>query len=746
MDIPRCLESTSTEERSRLPAERPLCVRAESSPMFGDRRAPERLEGRYPVNTAYIVPRPPPPYPNSTRSISPASLGSSNGSIYLNPPAEADGETPPYKPNVDDSISLNMYKDRKRKRRAKHGQSDRSATNKGTKPASFPVAGMHEAQGVTIDASSRKGLPRKSNDSHSQKSVQWPRKLSRTAYEPRRRSNSNMACPSNTTVVDQISWLITNDVMKNFAGYLLRPARQIPNDRPSSSRRNPDKISQALTGSQCRRWSTMEAGAVPVPTFSTALAFQRSKGYSGGKHLIDQPSTYYHFPIRPSTGDLSELSPGVGHCERLSMKSKKLRTEPVDTPATITLRRASGTHAYQTIRKESGPALSPALSFSLPVVEESQEPANLVTPNLSQSYPLVSRECRSFSEQARTRGINTSKQCLPRRSVVAETAMTYADVHVAPPLVASNVTEQESAPPIAKLQQISAMQIRSRSSIHEIIWKDDYSSSSKSSLSHKSPPPSVHLLRTQSDPLKYETCMGLGTNHERNTERNLSCTGGSPHAKSPSLSGDFTADVQSGNVAPGKIAQKLIEWSWNRKPERDKTRGGAVLSFESRPTSAAVRGEDGPAKLLLSLNSSIAISSSPPDAPVLLSGFRSAEPFPPLPDQNPTVRWQAAPLMGPENPRVGLRGIDQVTGDVNLPNRILDHRNSVVKQRQQSSSPRTGDTYVVEGFRRQSYVRNHPYAPPRVGDDFAAGSAIGSSTRMHRRSLNAHQRGRQLNT
>jgi hypothetical protein len=76
---------------------------------------------RYPINIASIIPRPPSPYPVSARSTSPASLGSSNGSNYFSPPAEADGETPPYKPDADDPISLNMYKCRKRKRRASTG-------------------------------------------------------------------------------------------------------------------------------------------------------------------------------------------------------------------------------------------------------------------------------------------------------------------------------------------------------------------------------------------------------------------------------------------------------------------------------------------------------------------------------------------------------------------------------------------------------------------------------------------------
>jgi len=290
---------------------------------------------------------------------------------------------------------------------------------------------------------------------------------------------------------------------------------------------------------------------------------------------------------------------------------------------------------------------------------------------------------------------------VPRRSVVAETVTTYADVHVAPTIVASNVIQQESALPVEQLRRTSAMQIRSRSSVHEIIWKDDYSSSNKSSTGNKTPMRSLHIMRTQSDPVRDGTCRGLGSNPECDTDRKLSLTAESPHVRSPSLGGEFAVEFETGNFRPGHITQKLFEWNWNYKSQQDNTKGCAMLSFEARRTSAAPEGDDGPANLL------------PPEAPAFLSEFESVE--------RPT-------------------GTDQATGEVISPSYILYNRNPMVTGRRRSSAPKIGRTYMIEGSRRQSYVRNHPYAPPRVGDDSVAGSAIGSSSRMRRRSINAHQR------
>lgn len=729
MDRARRVESTFAGDISSLPARRPDVVRAESSPSLGYRRAPVLRSGRrYPINIASIIPRPPSPYPVSARSTSPASLGSSNGSNYLSPPAEADGETPPYKPDADDPISLNMYKCRKRKRRAKHGHSNRSATKETTKPTSFPLYGIREPQVGTTDVSTTKGLHRKSKESDSQTSVPLPCKLSRMGYEPWRRSSSSSASPPDTSAVEQSSWLITNNGRKILPRYPLRPALQITTDRPKSSRRKLDKISQALNVRQRRRWSMIEAGALPVPTFSTALAFQRSKGLSGEKHLMNQHSTYHDFPNRPSTDCLSERSLTAGDGGRPSMKSRKLPPGNVDTPATITLRRASGTRAYQRSRNDSGPTLSPAPPLNLTTVKEFQESENLAAPYLSQSIFLIRRECKPVSEQARTSGVNTVKQCVPRRSVVAETVTTYADVHVAPTIVASNVIQQESALPVEQLRRTSAMQIRSRSSVHEIIWKDDYSSSNKSSTGNKTPMRSLHIMRTQSDPVRDGTCRGLGSNPECDTDRKLSLTAESPHVRSPSLGGEFAVEFETGNFRPGHITQKLFEWNWNHKSQQDNTKGCAMLSFEARRTSAAPEGDDGPANLL------------PPEAPAFLSEFESVETSPPLPDRHPTVDWQALPLTNPKNPRAGPTGTDQATGEVISPSYILYNRNPMVTGRRRSSAPKIGRTYMIEGSRRQSYVRNHPYAPPRVGDDSVAGSAIGSSSRMRRRSINAHQR------
>lgn len=376
---------------------------------------------------------------------------------------------------------------------------------------------------------------------------------------------------------EQGSSLSTPGARESSSHYQLWPPWRIVPPMSTWSYGNLDKISEALGSRNRRRWSTVDPGALPVPTFSTAVGSPWSKPNT--THLIDDSESHRDFFDQPSKEERCTHSASAFLQERPRLNGHSVRLKNIDTPASITLRRASGVHAFQRTRGDCGLAKKSANPPST-TPDDSQEPKSWVASRLSQITSAVPRTCRPIPEQAQITDQNT--QC----GAVAETATTYADVHVFAPIFASAAVDKASTLSKDPLRRTSAVQIRSRSSVYEVIWRDDYSSSGKSSISHDSPPLDLHPVRALSDPIKGQNSRRPATGAIQNADGERQSTERSPEANSPASSGEHAVRDLFDLAKPRQTINDLFQWSWDTNSEQHRVKPGALLSFESRRPSA----------------------------------------------------------------------------------------------------------------------------------------------------------------
>ncbi|KAL8867970.1 MAG: hypothetical protein Q9174_005309 [Haloplaca sp. 1 TL-2023] len=187
----------------------------------------------------------------------------------------------------------------------------------------------------------------------------------------------------------------------------------------------------------------------------------------------------------------------------------------LELPSTIILRKATGLFqpaadpmqpAQATTRTAEELAGKPDDSSSLPMTctlvgfgSQPRDPMD-PTPLLQQEDPL--RDSSVVSSKALELSSSKSDSrdfAIPdhRRQSLAETAVTKTNIFPAPAILASPV---KSAPSTNERERrISVVQIQSRKSVHQIIWREDEtSSSSGTSSDHVSPTSSLSIKKTES--------------------------------------------------------------------------------------------------------------------------------------------------------------------------------------------------------------------------------------------------------
>lgn len=190
-----------------------------------------------------------------------------------------------------------------------------------------------------------------------------------------------------------------------------------------------------------------------------------------------------------------------GHRRRPKKDEPKLAAPGLSIPASITLRKATGLFSVD----------APNVSTADAQAEQSQKsPKDLASASTVSS--LIAFNSRQFSDQERVEGSQSGNQ--PRKQSIisaqglefsvstlsssgwgttddqfddwAAPAVTVADVYP-PPAILTSATKTLS-PNGSSERRVSVVQIRSRKSVHRIIWcEDDHSSSSDASSDHASP-------------------------------------------------------------------------------------------------------------------------------------------------------------------------------------------------------------------------------------------------------------------
>ena len=210
----------------------------------------------------------------------------------------------------------------------------------------IPFEGVREVQSESFPT---KEPDRKSGALSSELRLSCPGEYPRRKQSLHRRSSALSASPHHTTVPAHWSWQNKHSPKKVPPGSGPALAKQITPDRPKQVDSKLTMISQALAARKHCRWSSVEPGALPVSTYSTALACRAYKPKNESEQLTSQFDTYDDFSEKANMPVHPEESLRVGYQVHHgpSSKSRRLHLEHVQTRATITLRRASGMTAFK---------------------------------------------------------------------------------------------------------------------------------------------------------------------------------------------------------------------------------------------------------------------------------------------------------------------------------------------------------------------------------------------------------------
>ena len=476
------------------------------------------------------------------------------------------------------------------------------------------------------------------------------------------------------------------------AATALRTMSQVPKDSSLFGSRRFSRISQALV-----------------------TAIHQPKAFRGGGDA-KAAGTYkeLHFDRENDTAN-SPTSHGLSRPTSHLVKGTNLG---LDTPATITLRKASDAYFVVIGGAAIGnPSRPGSISFSPKPDSSDRKPSVALMDfrskrltehrkSLWYSLPLLSDQtpqAESPTKDDDNKQKITAQQSSHESSVIfnnvrcpsaiAEPAVTFTDVHTAPHSFASvPYSRSRSSSTVKKHRRTSSVRIETRTSVHEVIWREDENSSGTGSQGSISP------IADNKMPSR------------RSTE-----TPTSPSLKITSHSDPATPSTHVSDSLMQTLPQEnLFEWSWNAQ------KAGAPASTVSPvdpPLSAPVL-ED-------------AVSITPKRRSVSKeSSSSSVESFPPLMDRQNTTEWRRAPLIDLNDPmagRVTRMWLPQITanGIEGLKNLGEDPAELGAGGEQPGMDGPSGSGAGGEQRRRSSA---HPFAPARRGLKGSVGSSIGVSS------------------
>ena len=438
--------------------------------------------------------------------------------------------------------------------------------------------------------------------------------------------------------------------------------------------------------------------------------------YPTGKHgAEDDNDPNANFSVPGIRTDDTAVPPVDNEPHRRESGSQKSTHLGFETPATITLRKASDAYYVMIGETTADGGTSTVASLSYPPKPRPDPKPSIALMNfrsqrvadrkksLWYSLPLLSNQDENLegakreSDQSNTtmnEAIHDSLSTfgsLQGASTVVEPATTYTDVYTAPQTFASVPLSTSSSSTLSKVRRTSTIHIKSRTSVHEIIWREQETSSGSSSPDSESP---------------------AGKNKGSQTLGTITPT--TPKAITTSRSAPTTPRWHLDSPRLQALPEEnLFEWSWEAKQ---------AMAASSNPK-------------LDDLPSSAAVSYSAPTTPPRRrsiskeSGNSSVESFPPLMDRKNTTEWRVAPLVDLNDPmagRVTRMWVPQVRteGSGGSSNVSEDRISRGESERRQSMDGESGDDTGRVWTRRASA---HPYAVPRLGPSGRMGSSIGAS-------------------
>ena len=435
---------------------------------------------------------------------------------------------------------------------------------------------------------------------------------------------------------------------------------------------------------------------------------------------------------------------------RLTFKDGKDVSRTLGTPATIILRKASNVYATSPIttsmsaslicerehrRAADAPASELLAFYSSPILENGSTPMNLPssesaeTPRSLKEQPTFKIEIepqpfrRGSKSVARFSDVPNARRC----SMPAEAALTFADVHVAPgSLAVGPKSRKQSLLPTEFGRRISTVQFWSRSSVHEVIWREDETTSDSSlTVSSRASQYVENSFRSSPSPESEGCPRQEPATRSRDTEE-----------VSPNI---------SDSVSPSKrLPNNLFRWTWGALPASAEGTPrvvdpksdplGQVAEARARVAETTsdplgqtlVNGTSDPG--FASLEQSSDQQSSRSHKPSF-SELPSVQSFPPLRPRSSTAEWQMAPLADLNDPLAGRMIREQIQQSTRSAKLGTGLGSNIAG----GQEIRPSQLHETAGGRRWS---SSPHGNARLRSTGGVGSGIGASSR--RRVLSRH--------
>ena len=427
---------------------------------------------------------------------------------------------------------------------------------------------------------------------------------------------------------------------------------------------------------------------------------------------------------------------------RPTLKDGKEVLQTLETPATITLRKASNVDVANPLKTSMGASLSreqecervadaPASEllafYSSSASEKGPTPSDISSPKSAEAprsprqesaitfeveAQYVQRRSKSIS---RCNDVSNARRC----STPAEATLTFADVHVAPGSFANGPkSSKQSSLPAESSRRISIVQFRSRNSVHEVIWReDDTTSDSSLTASSRGSQYAGHSFRSTPSSESRESPTRERVIKSKETKALLPAV--------PEFVSVFT-----------KTPDHLFQWTWGESsasvegtPRAIDTKSDTIGPVAETTTRSADTKRDPLAQVLVNstLDSDLVSLQQSSDQ----RGSRFQKPsssklprlqsFPSLRSRSSTAEWQKAPLVDLNDPCAGRASqyqVEKVPHSVELGIGTGDCK----KGRKERRPSLLYDTTCG----RRSLT---PHATAPLGSVASVGSGIGASSR-----------------
>ena len=437
---------------------------------------------------------------------------------------------------------------------------------------------------------------------------------------------------------------------------------------------------------------------------------------------------------------------------RPTFKDGKDVLQTLETPATITLRKASKVDVASPLKTSMGASLSreqeceraadaPAselLAFYSSSASEKGPTPSDISSRESPEAPRSPRqqsaltfevEAQSFRERSKSisqcNDVSNARRC----STPAEATLTFADVHVAPGSFANGLKSSKQSLILAESnRRISVVQFRSRNSVHEVIWREDDTTSGSS-------------LAASSGGSQYAGHSFRSTPSSESRGSPMR----EPAIKSKETKALLPAVPESVSVFT-KMPDHLFQWTWGEssasvegEPSAVDAKSDTMGPVAETTVRSADTKRDPLAQVLVnstldpdlvSLQQSSDQQGSRFQKP-LSSKLPRLQSFPLLRSRSSTAEWQKAPLVDLNDPFAGRAGecqIEKVPHSAELGTDVGDSKKGR-KERRPSLLYNT-----TCGGRSMST----PHATSPLGSVASVGSGIGASS--HKRVMSRRNR------